>query len=120
MWHKCCFVLSSKFCIFKLKFLPPKAAPWTHTFDLQGAYTRKLNNSQTLTLQIDIFNVFNNQEATESNEINDYSRDTTDPAPGRLSLNPRPSQLELWQPHFIPDAARSAFDSPLRVLIELS
>lgn len=60
--------------------------PWTHTLDLQLAYTPKIGKDK-LTLQMDIFNVFNTQTATELNEQNDYSRDTTDPAPGRLSLN---------------------------------
>lgn len=60
--------------------------PWTHTIDLQGAYTQKMGKNK-FTLQMDIFNVFNMQGATELNETNDFSRDTTDPVPGRLSLN---------------------------------
>lgn len=61
--------------------------PWTHTLDLQAAYTKKMGNNNKLTLQMDIFNVLNTQEPTELNETSDYSRDTTDPAPGRRSLN---------------------------------
>lgn len=61
--------------------------PWTHTLDLQFAYTPKIGKDK-LTLQADIFNVFNTQQATELNEINDYSRDTSKVGqPGRISLN---------------------------------
>ncbi len=60
--------------------------PWAHTVDLQFAYTPKIGKNK-LTLQMDVFNVFNFKRPTELSEINDYSRDTTDPVPGRLSLN---------------------------------
>ncbi|OYU32392.1 MAG: Oar protein [Comamonadaceae bacterium PBBC2] len=61
--------------------------PWNHTLDLQGAYTYKMGKSK-VTLQADIFNVLNSQEATEFSEINDFSRATTTVGlPGRRSLN---------------------------------
>ncbi len=62
--------------------------PWTNTLDVQAAYTMKLGGEKKLTLQADIFNVFNSQQATELNEINDYSRGTTTVGSlGRLSMN---------------------------------
>jgi hypothetical protein len=62
--------------------------PWTNTLDVQAAYTMKLGGEKKLTLQADIFNVFNSQQATELNEINDYSRGTTTVGTlGRLSMN---------------------------------
>lgn len=61
--------------------------PWTHTIDLQAAYTKKIN-ANTLTFQVGIFNLLNSQTASELNEINDYSRSTTTVVlPGRVSLN---------------------------------
>lgn len=61
--------------------------PWTHTIDLQAAYTKKIN-ANTLTFQVGIFNLLNTQTATELNEINDYSRGTTTVGSvGRVSLN---------------------------------
>ena len=61
--------------------------PWTHTIDLQAAYTKKIN-ANTLTFQVGIFNLLNSQTASELNEINDYSRTTTTVGlPGRVSLN---------------------------------
>lgn len=61
--------------------------PWTHTIDLQAAYTKKIN-ANTLTFQVGIFNLLNSQTATELNEINDYSRGTTTVGTvGRRSLN---------------------------------
>jgi TonB dependent receptor/TonB-dependent Receptor Plug Domain len=61
--------------------------PWSHTVDLQGAYTQKLGQNK-LTLQLDVFNVFNSQRATELSEINDFSRGTTVVNEvGRVALN---------------------------------
>jgi hypothetical protein len=61
--------------------------PWTHSIDVQAAYTKKIN-ANTLTFQVGIFNLLNTQTATEFNEINDYSRSTTTVGlPGRVSLN---------------------------------
>ena len=62
--------------------------PWSHTLDLQAAYTFDMGNKNKLTLQADVFNVFNSQQVLETNEINDYSRATTTVGqPGRVSLN---------------------------------
>jgi hypothetical protein len=61
--------------------------PWTHTIDLQAAYTKKIN-ANTLTFQVGVFNLLNTQTATELSEINDYSRGTTTVGTvGRRSLN---------------------------------
>ncbi|MCZ8074140.1 MAG: TetR family transcriptional regulator, partial [Paucibacter sp.] len=56
--------------------------PWTSTFDLQLAYTPKLEGKTKLTLQADVFNIFNSQGVTETNEVGDYARNDT-----RASLN---------------------------------
>ena len=62
--------------------------PWNHTLDLQAAYTMNMGSKNKLTLQADVFNVFNAQQPSELNEINDYSRGTTTVGlPGRLSMN---------------------------------
>ncbi len=62
-------------------------SPWNHTIDMQASYTKKMG-ANTLTFQVGIFNVLNTQQATELNEINDYSRATTTvDMPGRVSLN---------------------------------
>ena len=55
----------------------------------------KLANSNKLTFQLDLFNIFNSQQVLEWNETPDYSRGTspfTDPDtgifyPGQLSQN---------------------------------
>jgi outer membrane receptor protein involved in Fe transport len=42
----------------------------------------------TMTFQVDVFNIFDAATVTETSEINDYSRGTTTVGqPGRLSLN---------------------------------
>jgi hypothetical protein len=58
--------------------------PWTTTLDLQGAYTQMFGKNK-LTLQMDIFNIFNTQQVSEFNETSDFSRDSV--ADGRRSLN---------------------------------
>ena len=58
--------------------------PWTYSLDLQVAYLPKVANGR-LTVQADIFNVFNSQKVTEWNEQRDYSRDTV--AEGTLNRN---------------------------------
>lgn len=50
---------------------------WTSAFDLQVAYIPSWMNKK-LTLQVDIFNLFNSQKATELNEVRDYSREASD------------------------------------------
>lgn len=63
-------------------------SPWNHTLDLQAAYTTKMGKKNKLTLQVDVFNVFNSQRPSELSEISDYSRDTsTVGTVGRASLN---------------------------------
>jgi hypothetical protein len=47
--------------------------PWTNSTDLSLAYLQKFG-AQKLTLQMDIFNIFNQREVTEQNEQRDYSR----------------------------------------------
>jgi hypothetical protein len=58
--------------------------PWTGTLDLQLAYMPRIAKGR-LTLQADVFNVFNNQKVTEFNEQRDFSRDTV--ADGKLNPN---------------------------------
>jgi len=60
--------------------------PWTSSLDMSFAYLPKFG-TQKLTLQVDVFNVFNTQKATEFDEIRDYSRATTSATEGRLNLN---------------------------------
>ena len=61
--------------------------PWTHTLDVQAAYTKKIN-ANTLTFQVGVFNLLNSNTVTEFNEINDFSRGTTTVgSAGRVSLN---------------------------------
>ncbi len=50
--------------------------PWTNSLDLQLAYMPKISNGK-LSLQMDIFNLFNRQQVVEWNETRDYSRATT-------------------------------------------
>jgi hypothetical protein len=58
--------------------------PWTGTLDLQLAYQPAVSKGK-LTLQADIFNVFNAQKTTEFNETRDYSR--ADVESGKLNPN---------------------------------
>ncbi len=60
--------------------------PWTNQLDLQVSYQPSWANKK-LTLQMDIFNIFNNQEVVEQNEVRDYSRATSVGAPYQLSAN---------------------------------
>jgi hypothetical protein len=71
--------------------------PWTNTLDVQVAYLPKLAQGK-LTVQMDIFNIFNSQKVVEWQEQRDFSRATTvnDPDPnnpgqriieGQLSAN---------------------------------
>jgi hypothetical protein len=46
--------------------------PWTYTFDVSAAY--QPNWLEGLTLQADIFNLFNTQRVTEYYEVGDLSR----------------------------------------------
>lgn len=58
--------------------------PWTNSVDLSLAYLKKFG-TQRLTLQADVFNVFDSRKVTEYNELRNYSRaDTPD---GKLNPN---------------------------------
>ncbi|MBU6194329.1 MAG: TonB-dependent receptor plug domain-containing protein [Burkholderiales bacterium] len=61
---------------------------WTNQLDLQVAYIPKwVGKGNKLTLQMDVFNVFNSQKPIELNEVRDYSRQTSITAPFQQSLN---------------------------------
>ena len=66
--------------------------PWTNTLDFQIAYLPKLSQGK-LTLQMDVFNLFNQQQVVEWQEQRDFSRATTVNNPdtgvieGQLSKN---------------------------------
>jgi hypothetical protein len=60
--------------------------PWTSQIDAQVAYTPKIGKGR-LTLQMDVFNVLNNQKVTRVNEVKDYSRATTSAVEGKASAN---------------------------------
>jgi hypothetical protein len=50
--------------------------PWTSQFDVQLAYVANVGKGK-LTLSADVFNVLNQQKAKETNEVRDFSRDST-------------------------------------------
>jgi hypothetical protein len=58
--------------------------PWTASLDLQLAYMPEIAKGK-LTIQADVFNVFNSQKASEFNEQRDYSVDTL--SEGKLNPN---------------------------------
>ena len=60
--------------------------PWTGSLDFSMAYLMKMG-ADKLTLQADIFNIFNSQQTTETNEVRDYSRGTSITPPGQLNMN---------------------------------
>lgn len=60
--------------------------PWTYTFDAQVSYMPVFANKK-LTLQLDVFNLFNSQKAVEFQETRDFSRDGTNSTPGQLNQN---------------------------------
>lgn len=60
--------------------------PWSSSLDMSFAYLPKFGTHK-LTLQVDVFNVFNSQKVTEVDEQRDYSRATTSDVEGRLNLN---------------------------------
>ena len=72
----------------EVKLVPRGTAgrtPWTHQFDVQLSYKPKW--ASRLTLQADVFNVFNSRKATEYNEVRDYSYATSETPPYRQNLN---------------------------------
>jgi hypothetical protein len=78
--------------------------PWSGSLDLQVAYLPRAYKG--LSLQADIFNLFNSQKVTEWNEQRDYSRDTV--GEGRLNLNyQRPTGFQT--PRSVRLTARYAF-----------
>jgi hypothetical protein len=60
--------------------------PWTSQLDTQLAYTPKLGKGR-LTLQLDVFNILNNQKVSRVNEVKDYGRSTTSDIEGLASAN---------------------------------
>lgn len=60
--------------------------PWTRQLDAQVAYTPKLAHGQ-VTLQLDVFNVFNTQRITRVSEVADYSRSTVSAVEGKTNPN---------------------------------
>jgi hypothetical protein len=54
--------------------------PWTKTLDVSISYSPSFANNK-LTLQADVFNIFNAQVVTELNEVKDYSRAASNGAP---------------------------------------
>jgi hypothetical protein len=68
--------------------------PWTSSLDLSFAWMPKIGKNK-VTFQVDVFNVFNQQEVTEVDEQRDYSRSTTTLEEGRLNLNwKRPTSFQ--------------------------
>lgn len=67
--------------------------PWTTNMDLQAAYILKMENANTLTVALDLFNVFNSKTVQEWNEVRDFSRstslDTSIAKPGQFNMNYR-------------------------------
>ncbi len=62
--------------------------PWTKSLDLNLSYILKLEGGRTLTLQADIFNVFNSRTVTMVNQVRDYSRaDSKLPTGNKLNPN---------------------------------
>jgi hypothetical protein len=65
--------------------------PWTSSLDMSFAYMPKVAKGK-LTLQLDVFNVFNQRQTTEVSEVRDYSRGTSN------STKPNENQLDLnWK-----------------------
>jgi len=79
---------------------------WTYTLDANVAYTPKWADSR-LTLQMNVYNVFNSQTVQEYNETRDYSRATTQPNPNYGLPAP------LQTPRLIRFVARLVIRSPL-------
>lgn len=60
--------------------------PWTNSLDVQFAYMPRISKGK-VTLQMDIFNLFNSNSIVEWNEQRDYSRSTTSATQGKLNPN---------------------------------
>lgn len=81
--------------------------PWTNTIDLQVSYVPDWASGK-LTLQADVFNVFNNRRDTEVNETRDYSRADSLVAPFRLNQNYQ-SMTSYQTPRYVRLTARYEF-----------
>jgi hypothetical protein len=83
--------------------------PWTYEGNLQVAYVpRWVGKGNKLTLQMDVFNIFNSQRALELNEVRDYSRQTSITAPFQQSQNYlQPTAFQV--PRYVRLAARYEF-----------
>lgn len=81
--------------------------PWTHQLDLRVAYTPDWAARQ-LTLQAEVFNVFNRQSATEWNQVRDFGRSTSLAAPYQLNQNYQ-SPTVFQAPRYVRLTARWMF-----------
>jgi outer membrane receptor protein involved in Fe transport len=84
--------------------------PWSSSVDLSFAYLPKMAKGR-LTLQLDVFNVFNQRQTTEVSEVRDFSRGTsnaTDPGKNQLDLNWK-SPTSFQEPRSIRMTARYEF-----------
>lgn len=59
---------------------------WTQQLDLQFGFNTRAFGGK-LSLQADVFNVFDSRKATELNEVRDYSRAGSNSQPGQLNPN---------------------------------
>lgn len=84
--------------------------PWTTQVDLSVAYIPKWADGN-LTLQVDIFNLFNSQKATRLNEVRDLNRDGSNGGPGTaFKQNPNyMSPVDLQAPRAVRLTARYQF-----------
>jgi hypothetical protein len=83
--------------------------PWTTNFDLSIDYLPQWAQKK-LTLQVAVFNLLNNQKATELNEVRDYSRDASNSTtfPLRQNLNYL-SPTSFQDPRYVRLTARYEF-----------
>jgi hypothetical protein len=84
--------------------------PWSSSVDLSFAYLPKMAKGR-LTLQLDVFNVFNQRQTTEVSEVRDFSRGTsnaTDPGKNQLDLNWK-SPTSFQEPRSVRMTARYEF-----------
>jgi NADH dehydrogenase/NADH:ubiquinone oxidoreductase subunit G len=55
-------------------------SPWTWTTDIKASYGRRIGKDQTIDVFMDVFNLFNNQEEADNDEI--YTRNNANPIVG--------------------------------------
>jgi len=82
--------------------------PWTGKLDLQVAYLTKVPTGK-MTLQMDVFNVFNSRQAIETNEVRDYSRATTGVGSGNQLSQNYGLPTGFQAPRYVRFAARYEF-----------